>query len=110
MTHSYSADIEAAKSALITKYSTVKPEWNALIRLADEQFMLLDDINREIDTIGLIDQKTLKKNPLIASKKDIITSLLKIYQQLGLSPWSESKIKTADTAEDTDLLKKIMGD
>ena len=107
--HSYSKDVQALRDALASKHGEVKAEWNALIALADEQFMLLDQINKKIAEMGIID-KNGKKNPLIASKKDVIASLLKIYQQTGTTPWSESKIKVDTTESDKEALKSIMGE
>lgn len=85
---------------LNSTFGEVKPEWELIISL------LLDNINlyKECKVIlkkeGLFNSTTYKKNPLIATIKDLQASMIKQIQHLGLSPYAASKIK--EDIEDTD--------
>lgn len=94
---------------LTEKYGEVQPQWQFTINTIVENLQMIEDCRQEIKRVGLYNDRTGRKNPLIATIKDCQAVLLKCYQQLGLTPWSESKIKGEDTNGDAELLQQIMG-
>ena len=94
---------------LSEKYGEVQPQWQFTINTIVENLQMIEDCRNEIKRVGLYNDRTGRKNPLIATIKDCQQVLLKCYQQLGLTPWSESKIKGEDSNGDAELLQQIMG-
>jgi len=94
---------------LTEKYGEVQPQWQFTINTICENLQMIEDCRQEIKRVGLYNDRTGRKNPLIATIKDCQAVLLKCYQQLGLTPWSESKIKGDNENGDAELLQQIMG-
>lgn len=94
---------------LTEKYGEIQPQWQFTINTIIENLQMIDDCRKEIDRVGLYNDRTGRKNPLIATIKDCQATNLKCFQQLGLTPWSESKIKNDDSNGDEELLNNIMG-
>ena len=94
---------------LTDKYGEVQPQWQFTINTIVENLQMIEDCRTEIKRVGLYNDRTGRKNPLIATIKDCQAVLLKCYQQLGLTPWSESKIKGDNENGDAELLQQIMG-
>lgn len=94
---------------LTEKYGEIQPQWQFTINTIIENLQMIDDCRKEIDRVGLYNDRTGRKNPLIATIKDCQATNLKCFQQLGLTPWSESKIKSDDSNGDAELLNNIMG-
>lgn len=94
---------------LINKYGELQPQWAFTVNTIVENLQMIEDCRAEIKRVGLYNDRTGRKNPLIATIKDCQATNLKAFQQLGLTPWSESKIKGEDTNGDAELLQQIMG-
>lgn len=86
---------------LITKYGKVAPEWEATLSLLGDNLDLYIECRKAVRTYGIYDANTGKKNPLLATMKDLQATIIKQIQHLGLSPYAASKIKT-DVEDDTD--------
>lgn len=93
--------IQSVIDYLKEKYGEVKPEWMALIMMLSDNLQLYKDCLKSIKENGIYDASTGKKNPLLTTVKDIQSTILKLCQKLGVSPWDASKIKLADD-DDTD--------
>ena len=94
---------------LSEKYGEVQPQWQFTINTICENLQMIEACRNEIKRVGLYNDRTGRKNPLIATIKDCQAVLLKCFQQLGLTPWSESKIKGDNENGDAELLQQIMG-
>lgn len=94
--------IKTIKDYLTDKYGSVKPEWELLLSMLADNIELYKDCKVSLKNNGLYDANTGKKNPLIASIKDIQAQIMKQIQHLGLSPYASSKIKQdiEDDSED----------
>ena len=97
-TKEYIADVE---KHLINKYGSVNAEWKAIINLLADNLDLYSQCKSSIKENGIYDVNTQKKNPLLATMKDLQATILKQIQHLGLSPYAISKIKQ-DESDDTD--------
>ena len=96
---------------LTEKYGEVKPQWWGIIQQIGDNLTMIDECKQSIKENGIYNPKNGKKNPLLSTIKDLQGQILKAYQQLGVTPWSASKIKDDNqTDKDADLLKNIMGD
>lgn len=86
---------------LTNKYGSVSPEWEATLSLLADNLDLYNECRKSIRTHGIYDASTGKKNPLLATMKDLQATILKQIQHLGLSPYAASKIKS-EIEDDTD--------
>ena len=101
--------IQAVEKFLIDKYGEIKPEWEATIFLLSDNLSLYDECSKKIAEVGIFNVDQYKKNPLIATLKDLQATILKEVQHLGLSPYAASKIGSEDNSED-ELLKNLIGE
>ena len=103
-------EIMASIEAYLTeKYGKIEPQWELTLFLLRDNISQYIEYQKVIKETGIFDKDSYKKNPLISSLKDLSASILKYVQQLGLSPYSETKIgNLQDTESDNDMLKKIM--
>lgn len=86
---------------LINKYGEVNPSWEATLSLLADNLDLYGECKKSVKVNGIYDTSTGKKNPLLATMKDLQATIIKQIQHLGLSPYAESKIKTI-AEDDTD--------
>ncbi len=99
----------AIREYLTEKYGCVEPRWESIIDQMSDNLQMIEKCKAEIEKHGIFDSESFKKNPLIATIKDLQAQVLKTAQQLGITPWSESKMKTTDNNDEA-LLKSIMGE
>lgn len=85
--------VEAIETYLINKYGKLQDEWRVLIDLFVENLELYIEIKKIIKEVGIYNYNKDKKNPLLGTMKETQQTLLKIAQQLTISPWSAAKIK-----------------
>ena len=83
----------AISNYLTEKYGAVKPEWELVISLLMDNIELYKECKKSIKENGLYDVETGKKNPLLITLRDTQVQILKVIQQLGLSPYANSRIK-----------------
>lgn len=104
------ATMKKIAAYLSEKYGEIQPQWEPTITTIADNLDMIADCKKEIKRVGLYNDRTGRKNPLIATIKDLQATNLKCFQQLGVTPWAESKIKQTDgtEAEDAELLKGIM--
>lgn len=101
--------IQAVEKFLIDKYGEIRPEWEATIFLLADNLSLYEECSKKIAEVGIFNVDQYKKNPLIATLKDLQATILKEVQHLGLSPYAANKIGSEDNSED-ELLKNLIGD
>lgn len=92
---------------LVSKYGQVKPEWGATLMLLKDSLIRYNQIKEILETEGLFDSNTYKKNPLITSEKDLIATINKITQKLGITPYDAAKIKMEDTEDDAEFIESL---
>lgn len=93
--------IKKVNEFLVEKYGNVQPQWEAVIKLLADNLDLYQDCVKSIKNHGIYNAENGKKNPLLATIKDLQATIMKQVQHLGLSPYSISKIKMNDE-DDTD--------
>lgn len=94
---------------LIQRWGTVKEEWKLTIKMLLDNIEIYNKCIDEIETHGLYDAATMRKNPLLSTVKDLQATMTKQIQKLGLTPYDACKIKETEE-DDTNLLKYIMGE
>ena len=95
---------------LVNKYGCVSPEWSGIMQLLADNFDLYTECRQSIRENGIFDSNTGKKNPLLATIKDLQATIIKEIQHLGISPYAASKIGSlAQEGDDSELLKKLVG-
>lgn len=92
---------------LIQKYGEIQPQWEMTLKLMADNLDLLDDCKESVKLNGIYSSVRGVKNPLISTIKDINATLLKLAQQLGITPWSESKIKGGDEDNTEDFITAL---
>ena len=102
--------IKNIKKYLEQEYGTVQPEWELVIELLADNIEQYIAVQNTIEETGLFNPDTYKKNPLISTLKDLQAVMLKQIQHLGISPYSQGKIKiTTDEKEETvDFVKNLI--
>lgn len=93
--------IKNIKEYLKNEYGTIQPEWELIIELLADNIEQYIQVQKKIDENGIFDPTTFKKNPLLATLKDLQATMLKQVQHLGISPYSQGKIKIADNSKET---------
>lgn len=88
--------MKQVENYLIEKYGEIKPQWELSLSLMADNLELLQECKDSVKLNGIYSPVRAAKNPLISTIKDINATLLKIAQQLGITPWAESKIKSID--------------
>lgn len=99
--------IEGVNQYLKNQYGEVKPEWGTTLMVLEDTLRRYEQIKEAINTNGIYDPTTGKKNMLLASEKDYIATILKISQKLGISPWDASKIKNVEDDDSEDFIESL---
>lgn len=101
--------IQSVEKYLKERFGEIKPEWKATIFLLQDNLDMYNKCLEKIEEVGIFDEATYKKNPLIATLKDLQATILKEVCQLGLSPYAAAKIKEDGDNED-ELIKALTGE
>lgn len=99
--------IKKVEEYLTEKYGGVSAEWGAMITLLADNLDLYRDCKDSIRQHGIYDATTGKKNPLLATMKDLQATMIKQMQHLGLSPYAASKIKAEVEEDDEDFIEAL---
>lgn len=100
--------VEAIEKYLIAKYGKLQDEWRVLIDLFVENLELYIQCKEVINKVGIYNYDKGKKNPLLGVLKETTQTLLKISQQLTISPWSASKIRNIDGDNTEDFIEALI--
>lgn len=100
--------IKAIETYLINKYGKLQEEWCVLIDLFVENLELYIECKKVLNEVGIYDYSKGKKNPLLGTLKETTQTLLKISQQLTISPWSAAKIKNIGEDSTDDFIAALI--
>lgn len=92
---------------LIGKYGEIQPQWEMTLIMIADNLDLLKECQESIKLNGIYSAVRGVKNPLISTIKDINATLLKLNQQLGLTPWADSKIKGTNEETTDDFIEAL---
>ena len=93
---------------LIKRFGKVNPEWKITINQLVTNLELHDECVKALKEQGMINPKTGKRNELLLTIMQLQASILREIQHLGLSPYSDQKIKSVST-DDSELLGALLG-
>lgn len=99
--------MKGIKDYLKETYGEVKPEWNLMLAILEENIRQYLEVNDMIRQTGIYNGTA--KNPLLSTSKDLAASIYKIVQHFGISPYAASKIRSMgedDTEDFIDTLTK----
>ena len=99
--------MKQVETYLIEKYGSIQPQWEMTLKLMADNLDLLQECKESVKVNGIYSSSRGLKNPLISTIKDINATLLKLAQQLGITPWSESKIKAIDEDSTEDFIDAL---
>lgn len=99
--------IEQIKNYLKETYGEVKPEWNLTIQSLEDTIKRYTEVKKIIDEEGIFFTDTKRKNPLLSTEKDLLSTILKLTQKLGISPWDDSKIKVQPEDDTEDYINNL---
>lgn len=99
--------LKGIKKFLIEEYGEVKQEWSLTLTMLADNLELLNKCQESIKEHGIYDPQTQHKNPLLSTVKDINSTILKITQKLGITPWDVSKIKTVEEDDSEDFIENL---
>lgn len=101
--------MKAVKAYLTTEYGCVKGEWQITLMALEDALNRYVQVKQAIEQYGIYDSQTGLKNPLLSTEKDLLATILKLSQKLGISPWDASKIKTPETDDTDDFINNLTG-
>lgn len=93
---------------LIKRFGEVRPEWYILIKQLVTNIELHDACVKQLKAQGMINPTTGKRSDLLLSITQLQSSILREIQHLGLSPYSDQKIKSV-SGDDSELLNALIG-
>ena len=99
--------IDNINDYLKSKYGGINPEWQTIINLLADNIDLYKECKESVKQNGIYDPNTGKKNPLLATMKDLQATIIKQIQHLGLSPYAASKIKNEVEDDSEDFISKL---
>lgn len=99
--------MKAVKAYLIAEYGSVKGEWQITLMALEDALNRYGQVKQAIEQYGIYDAQTGIKNPLLSTEKDLLATILKLSQKLGISPWDASKIKAPETDDTDDFINKL---
>ena len=110
MRNSVKNKIQAVSDYLLEQYGEVKPEWKLTLDLLADNLELYEDCKNAVKIYGLYDKESGRKQPLLATMKDLQATILKQVQHFGISPYAAAKIKGNPDNEDgeDDPLKEFI--
>ena len=100
--------VNAIETYLTNKYGKLQDEWRVLIDLFVENLELYIECKKIISEVGIYNYEKNKKNPILGVMKETQQTLLKICQQLTISPWSAAKIKNIGEDSTEDFLNALV--
>lgn len=100
--------ITAANDSLTQKYGKVNAEWEAVIMLLADNLDLYKMCKKSVKENGIYNAENGKKNPLLATMKDLQATIMKQVQHLGLSPYAVSKIKIDEEDDTEDYIESLV--
>lgn len=93
---------------LIKRFGEVRPEWYILIKQLVTNIELHDACVKQLKAQGMINPTTGKRSELLLTITQLQSSILREIQHLGLSPYSDQKIKSV-SGDDSELLNALIG-
>ena len=99
--------MESVEEYLISQYGSVKNEWESSLLLLADNLDLYENCKLSVEANGIFNPDTYKKNPLLATMKDLQAQILKIFQHLGLTPYAVSKINHQAEDDTDDFLDNL---
>lgn len=113
-TNSYPADVRADMKAieeyLKTTHGDISPEWQTTLRLIADNLHLYRQCREALDRYGIFDPTTGRKNGLLSTVKDLNATLLKLFVQVGVTPYAQGRIKTPDTETTQDFIGSLLNE
>ena len=100
--------IQSVENYLQERYGQVNDEWKAIIYLLHDNLLLYEECKQSIKDNGLYDKQSGRKNPLIATLKDLQATIMKQIQHLGISPYAASKIKQDENDDTDDFINNLI--
>lgn len=99
--------IKNVEAYLKEKYGAVNAEWALVLTMLRDNVELYNNCKVELEKNGIYDATTGRKNPLLATVKDIQATIMKQVQHLGLSPYAAGKLKENDTDDDDEFINNL---
>lgn len=101
--------MKAVKAYLTAEYGCVKGEWQITLMALEDALNRYVQVKQAIEEFGIYNSQTGLKNPLLSTEKDLLATILKLSQKLGISPWDAAKIKTPETDDTDDFINNLTG-
>lgn len=100
--------IKAINKFLEEKYGSVKEEWQLSISMLVDTLETYAECKKVLKDVGIYNYEKNKKNPLLGTLKECQITMLKIIKELGISPYSASKIKAMVEDDTDDFIEKLV--
>lgn len=97
--------MKAVRDYLIKKYGEVKPEWEVVLEILEDDIKLYRECKKNIKEYGLIIDD--KRNPVILTLRDLQVQILRCVKELGISPYAVSRIANNEGEEEEDFINGL---
>lgn len=89
------------------KYGEYRTEWELIFIMLADSLEIYYNCMKQLKGADLVTDRGWR-NPLLVIQKDTQTQIFKLIQQLGISPWSESKIKMTMEDDTDDFIETLI--
>ena len=97
----------AVERSLEERYGSIAPEWAITLGMLASNLDLLSQCLDAIREDGIYCADLGKKNPLLATVKDLQNSIMAQAKHLGITPWAAQNLKSADIDDTEDFISSL---
>lgn len=98
---------KAVREYLNGKYGAINSEWEITIGQLMDLLARYKQVRNKINEVGIFDTVNYKKNPLLSTEKDLLATISKYIQALGLTPYWQTKLGLMEQQDDYDPFKEL---
>lgn len=98
------ADVERY---LTDRFGSISPEWGITLTMLADNLDLLEQCKADVRNNGIYDPAIGKKNPLLATIKDLQNSIMAQAKHLGITPWAAQNIHADETDDANDFVDNL---
>lgn len=94
--------MKSINSYLTEKYGAIPKEWELTLGVLENTIDRYLQVKASIDQYGIYDQTIKLKNPLLSTEKDLLATIMKLTQKIGITPIDYAKLLKAETSQEDD--------
>lgn len=103
--------IKDVEKYLEKKFGEKNPTWRLTLRLLADDLLIYDEVKKQVDERGVTYRSNglVKVNPAVNLMKDYHQRIEALIRELGIGPYSQTKLKTPQSDDGQLELDFLMG-